>query len=140
LEERQFSQLSLISDLARLIRIDPFTVLPKDISLKILGYLDATSLCRAAQVTKRWKALADDNVASRVLPSSLLKRSDSFSNLPSKQHRSNDASYPPRSSTSPFPDDFPSSSSKALVPPEMLNRELDACMTEFQVFARLYLD
>ena len=58
-----FSQLSLISEqLAHLIRIDPFNVLPREICLKILGYLDATSLCRAAQVTKKWKALADDNV------------------------------------------------------------------------------
>jgi F-box/WD-40 domain protein MET30 len=58
-----FSQLSLISEqLARLIRIDPFAVLPREICLKILGYLDGTSLCRAAQVSKRWKALGDDNV------------------------------------------------------------------------------
>lgn len=58
-----FSQLSLISEqLARLIRIDPFFVLPREICLKILGYLDGTSLCRAAQVSKRWKALGDDNV------------------------------------------------------------------------------
>ena len=58
-----FSQLSLISEqLARLIRIDPFSVLPREICLKILGYLDGTSLCRAAQVSKRWKTLGDDNV------------------------------------------------------------------------------
>lgn len=61
-----FSQLSLISEqLAHLIRIDPFTVFPKELSLKILGYLDATSLCRASQVAKRWKALADDNTLWR---------------------------------------------------------------------------
>ncbi|PPQ66855.1 hypothetical protein CVT26_009634 [Gymnopilus dilepis] len=58
-----FSQLSLLTEqLAHLIRIDPFAVLPREVSLKILGYLDATSLCRAAQVAKRWKSLADDNV------------------------------------------------------------------------------
>ncbi|KAH9483781.1 putative E3 ubiquitin ligase complex SCF subunit sconB [Psilocybe cubensis] len=58
-----FSQLSLLTEqLAHLIRIDPFAVLPREVSLKILGYLDATSLCRAAQVTKRWKSLADDNI------------------------------------------------------------------------------
>ena len=63
-----FSQLSLLTEqLAHLIRIDPFVVLPREIALKILGYLDATSLCRAAQVTKRWRCLADDNVLWRVI-------------------------------------------------------------------------
>ncbi|PPQ89066.1 hypothetical protein CVT25_006438 [Psilocybe cyanescens] len=58
-----FSQLSLLTEqLAHLIRIDPFAVLPREVSLKVLGYLDATSLCRAAQVTRRWKSLADDNI------------------------------------------------------------------------------
>ncbi|TFK26395.1 WD40 repeat-like protein [Coprinopsis marcescibilis] len=58
-----FSQLSLLTEqLAHLIRIDPFLVLPREIALKILSHLDATSLCRAAQVSTRWRALADDNV------------------------------------------------------------------------------
>jgi F-box/WD-40 domain protein MET30 len=57
-----FSQLSLLTEqLAHLIRIDPFVILPREIALKILGYLDATSLCRAAQVTRRWRSLADDD-------------------------------------------------------------------------------
>lgn len=61
-----FSQLSLLTEqLAYLIRIDPFTILPREVSLKILGYLDATSLCRAAQVTRKWKDLADDDVLWR---------------------------------------------------------------------------
>jgi F-box and WD-40 domain protein MET30 len=61
-----FSQLSLLSEqLSHLIRIDPFTVLPSEVSLKILGHLDATSLCRAAQVSKRWKGLADDDILWR---------------------------------------------------------------------------
>ena len=61
-----FSQLSLLSEqLAHLIRIDPFTVLPSEVALKILGYLDAQSLCRAAQVSKRWKGLADDDILWR---------------------------------------------------------------------------
>ncbi|KAF8652707.1 hypothetical protein AX16_004211 [Volvariella volvacea WC 439] len=61
-----FSQLSLLTEqLSQLIRIDPFTILPREVSLKILSYLDAISLCRAAQVTKRWKALADDDVLWR---------------------------------------------------------------------------
>ncbi|KAJ3742066.1 WD40-repeat-containing domain protein [Lentinula detonsa] len=61
-----FSQLSLLTEqLAHLIRIDPFAVLPREISLKVLRYLDATSLCRAAQVTKKWKSLADDDILWR---------------------------------------------------------------------------
>ncbi|GLB35288.1 putative A Receptor for Ubiquitination Targets [Lyophyllum shimeji] len=61
-----FSQLSLLTEhLSHLIRIDPFVCLPREVSMKILGYLDATSLCRAAQVTKRWKALADDDILWR---------------------------------------------------------------------------
>ncbi|KAF9821571.1 hypothetical protein IEO21_00417 [Rhodonia placenta] len=61
-----FSQLSLLSDqLSYLIRLDPFVVLPREVSLKILGYLDATSLCRAAQVSRQWKSLADDDILWR---------------------------------------------------------------------------
>ncbi|TFK72559.1 WD40 repeat-like protein [Pluteus cervinus] len=61
-----FSQLSLLTEqLAHIIRIDPVVVLPREVSMKILGYLDATSLCRAAQVAKRWKSLADDDILWR---------------------------------------------------------------------------
>ncbi|KAG1903968.1 WD40 repeat-like protein [Suillus fuscotomentosus] len=61
-----FSQLSLLTEqLGQLIRIDPFTVLPREVSLRVLAYLDATSLCRAAQVSKQWKSLADDDVLWR---------------------------------------------------------------------------
>ncbi|KAI0336970.1 WD40 repeat-like protein [Trametopsis cervina] len=61
-----FSQLSLLGDqLSHLIRIDPLSVLPSEVSLKILGYLDATSLCRAAQVSRKWKTLADDDILWR---------------------------------------------------------------------------
>lgn len=61
-----FSQLSLLTEqLSYLIRIDPFTVLPREVSLKILGYLDAISLCRAAQVSRLWKGLADDDILWR---------------------------------------------------------------------------
>lgn len=63
-----FSQLSLLTEqLAHLIRIDPFVVLPREVGLKILSHLDATSLCRAAQVSARWRALADDNVLWRAI-------------------------------------------------------------------------
>ncbi|EIM90473.1 WD40 repeat-like protein [Stereum hirsutum FP-91666 SS1] len=61
-----FSQLSLLTDeLTHLIRIDPFALFPREVSLKVLGYLDAISLCRAAQVSRRWKSLADDDILWR---------------------------------------------------------------------------
>ena len=59
---RFFTQLSLLTgQLDQLIRIDLFGVLRCELSLKVLAHLDATSLCPAAQVSKRWKALADDD-------------------------------------------------------------------------------
>ncbi|KAL5529420.1 hypothetical protein ACEPAG_5405 [Sanghuangporus baumii] len=61
-----FSQLSMISEhLRTLIRLDPFSVLPREICLKVLQYLDAISLCRAAQVCKSWSKLADDDILWR---------------------------------------------------------------------------
>ncbi|KKA17661.1 E3 ubiquitin ligase complex SCF subunit sconB [Rasamsonia emersonii CBS 393.64] len=58
-----FPQLSFISASVRdLIRIDFLTALPPEISFKILSYLDTASLCRAAQVSRRWRSLADDDV------------------------------------------------------------------------------
>ena len=61
-----FSQLSLLVDqLSYIIRIDPFSILPHEVSLRVLTYLDATSLCRAAQVSKKWKRLADDDILWR---------------------------------------------------------------------------
>lgn len=57
-----FPQLSLISqEVSSLIKIDFISNLPYELSLKILCYLDCTSLCNAAQVSKRWKTLADDD-------------------------------------------------------------------------------
>jgi hypothetical protein len=38
----------LTGRLGQLIRIDPFDVLPCELSLKVLAHLDATSLCRTA--------------------------------------------------------------------------------------------
>ncbi|KAF9106340.1 hypothetical protein BGX29_009757 [Mortierella sp. GBA35] len=56
-------QLSFLSNhLQPLLRIDFLSILPPEISLRILSYLDATSLCHAAQVCKSWKRLADDDV------------------------------------------------------------------------------
>jgi F-box/WD-40 domain protein MET30 len=58
-----FPQLSFISASIRdLIRIDFLTALPSEISFQILTYLDTASLCRAAQVSRRWRALADDDI------------------------------------------------------------------------------
>ncbi len=61
-----FSQLSLLTEqLATSSESIRSTVLPREVSLKVLTYLDATSLCRAAQVTKHWRSLADDDVLWR---------------------------------------------------------------------------
>lgn len=58
-----FPQLSYIAANVRdLIRIDFLTALPPEISFKILCYLDTASLCKAAQVSQRWRSLADDDV------------------------------------------------------------------------------
>ncbi|KAL4920093.1 quinon protein alcohol dehydrogenase-like superfamily [Aspergillus aurantiobrunneus] len=58
-----FPQLSYISATVRdLIRIDFISALPPEISFKVLCYLDTTSLCKAAQVSRGWRALADDDV------------------------------------------------------------------------------
>ncbi|KAF8430118.1 E3 ubiquitin ligase complex SCF subunit sconB [Tirmania nivea] len=58
-----FPQLSFISTALRdLIRIDFLTALPVELSFKILSYLDTTSLCKAAQVSQKWRMLADDDV------------------------------------------------------------------------------
>lgn len=61
-----FSQLSLLSsELALAIRIDPFSLFPREVSLKVLGHLDAISLGRAAQVSRAWRTLADDDLLWR---------------------------------------------------------------------------
>ena len=58
-----FPQLSLISANVRdLIKIDFLAALPAELGFKILCYLDTTSLCKAAQVSTRWRGLADDDV------------------------------------------------------------------------------
>ncbi|KAI4242100.1 MAG: hypothetical protein LQ352_007303 [Teloschistes flavicans] len=58
-----FPQLSYLSSSVReLIRIDFLSAFPPEISFRILCYLDTTSLCKAAQVSQKWRSLADDNV------------------------------------------------------------------------------
>ena len=58
-----FPQLSYLSaNVRELIRIDFLTALPTELAFRILCYLDTTSLCKAAQVSQRWRTLADDDV------------------------------------------------------------------------------
>ncbi|KAI0854852.1 putative E3 ubiquitin ligase complex SCF subunit sconB, partial [Xylaria cubensis] len=58
-----FSQLSHLSTSVKaLIRIDFLAVLPSEIAIRILQYLDATTLSKAAQVSQLWNKLADDDI------------------------------------------------------------------------------
>ncbi|KAF1931558.1 WD40 repeat-like protein [Didymella exigua CBS 183.55] len=58
-----FPQLSFIASSVRnLIKIDFIGALPHELGFKILSYLDTTSLCKAAQVNRKWRQLADDDV------------------------------------------------------------------------------
>ena len=62
------SQLSFLTEqLKAECRLDPFAVLPREVALKCMGYLDAISLGRAAQVSKSWKLLADDDLLWRTM-------------------------------------------------------------------------
>lgn len=63
LQQCCFPQLSYLSSAIRdLIRIDFLSTLPPEISFRILSYLDTASLCKAAQVSRTWRMLADDDV------------------------------------------------------------------------------
>ncbi|KAI1098204.1 WD40 repeat-like protein [Jackrogersella minutella] len=58
-----FPQLSIVSrEVHEQLKIDFLTALPTELSLKILCYLDCSSLCKAAQVSRRWNTLSGDNV------------------------------------------------------------------------------
>ncbi|KIW93254.1 uncharacterized protein Z519_05859 [Cladophialophora bantiana CBS 173.52] len=58
-----FPQLSFLSaNVRELIRIDFISALPSEVAFRILSFLDTTSLCKAAQVSRRWRQLADDDV------------------------------------------------------------------------------
>ena len=58
-----FPQLSYLSaNVRELIRIDFLSALPAELSYKVLCFLDTTSLCKAAQVSQKWRSLADDDV------------------------------------------------------------------------------
>ncbi|KAL2017517.1 hypothetical protein VTK56DRAFT_2009 [Thermocarpiscus australiensis] len=57
-----FPQLSLVSrEVSEALKIDFITALPVEIAQKILCYLDTVSLTKAAQVSQRWRQLADDD-------------------------------------------------------------------------------
>ncbi|KAJ4268861.1 E3 ubiquitin ligase complex SCF subunit scon-2 [Fusarium torreyae] len=58
-----FPQLSTVSrEVQEQLKIDFLAALPTELSYKILSYLDTVSLCKAAQVSRRWRNLADDDV------------------------------------------------------------------------------
>lgn len=58
-----FPQLSFLATKTRdLIKIDFMTALPTELAIKVLCFLDTTSLTKAAQVSKNWSRLADDDV------------------------------------------------------------------------------
>ncbi|KAI0902023.1 WD40 repeat-like protein [Annulohypoxylon nitens] len=58
-----FPQLSTVSrEVHEQLKIDFLTALPTELSLKILCYLDCSSLCKAAQVSRRWNTLSGDDV------------------------------------------------------------------------------
>ncbi|GJN69209.1 E3 ubiquitin ligase complex SCF subunit scon-2 [Purpureocillium lilacinum] len=58
-----FPQLSTVSrEVHEQLKIDFLAALPAELSYKILCHLDTVSLCKAAQVSRRWRHLADDDV------------------------------------------------------------------------------
>ncbi|KAH8673429.1 WD domain-containing protein [Xylariales sp. PMI_506] len=63
-----FPQLSMVSrEVSEQLKIDFISALPSELSLKILGFLDCVSLCKASQVSHRWRTLADDDSVWRHL-------------------------------------------------------------------------
>jgi F-box/WD-40 domain protein MET30 len=58
-----FPQLSYLSaNVQKLIKIDFLAALPSEVAFRILCFLDTTSLCKAAQVSRKWRQLSDDDV------------------------------------------------------------------------------
>lgn len=58
-----FPTLSTVSrEVHEQLKIDFLVALPNELSYKILCYLDTVSLCKAAQVSRGWRSLADDDV------------------------------------------------------------------------------
>lgn len=57
-----FPQLSLVSrEVTEALKIDFIAALPVELSQKVLCYLDTVSLTKAAQVSRTWRLLADDD-------------------------------------------------------------------------------
>ncbi|OAV89700.1 hypothetical protein PTTG_08579 [Puccinia triticina 1-1 BBBD Race 1] len=91
------SQLTFLTDSLRAAcRTDPFSRLPKELSLRILSYFDAFSLGRAAQVSKLWKKLADDDLLWREMCQQHIERTCQKCGwgLPSMQKRKRSPSLP----------------------------------------------
>ncbi len=64
-----FPQLSRVSrELSEQLKIDFISFLPVEISQRILCFLDSYSLCKAAQVNRRWRQLADDDAVYVLSP------------------------------------------------------------------------
>ncbi|CCF59968.1 hypothetical protein KAFR_0I01880 [Kazachstania africana CBS 2517] len=58
-----FPQLSYIStEINDMIKIDFISILPQELSLKILSYLDCQSLCNSMLVCSKWNILANNNM------------------------------------------------------------------------------
>ena len=58
-----FPQLSSIAgSLRSLLKIDFLSALPTELGYRVLCFLDTTSLTKAAQVSRRWRSMADDDV------------------------------------------------------------------------------
>ncbi|KAI8377941.1 WD40-repeat-containing domain protein [Radiomyces spectabilis] len=57
------------SVVAPIFKRDLLTFLPRELALQILSYLDVRSLCRAASVSKQWRAIvdSDDSTWRRLL-------------------------------------------------------------------------
>jgi len=91
------SQLTFLTDSLRsACRTDPFSRLPKELSLRILSYFDAFSLGRAAQVSKLWKKLADDDLLWREMCQQHIERTCQKCGwgLPSMKKRKRSPSLP----------------------------------------------
>uniref|UniRef100_A0A0D2XEN4 F-box domain-containing protein n=1 Tax=Fusarium oxysporum (strain Fo5176) TaxID=660025 RepID=A0A0D2XEN4_FUSOF len=56
------TKMGFIQTVQEQLKIDFLAALPTELSYKILSYLDTVSLCKAAQVSRRWRNLADDDV------------------------------------------------------------------------------
>lgn len=60
LSRRHLSHVKAQTD--QLLRTDIISELPQELAIRVFHYLDASSLCYAAQVSSAWKRVADDDV------------------------------------------------------------------------------